>query len=67
MAGLRAGYRCAVGTLPVNSSFCVFLLNPGMQDSQEIQDVLVNRAHEFDRSKSISFLYVINHVRTLQA
>ncbi|KAJ7853816.1 cytochrome P450 [Mycena olivaceomarginata] len=28
-----------------------------LSDSQEIQDVLVNRAHEFDRSKSISFLF----------
>ncbi|KAJ7799642.1 hypothetical protein B0H14DRAFT_3156389 [Mycena olivaceomarginata] len=28
-----------------------------LSDSQEIQDVLVNHAHEFDRSKSISFLF----------
>lgn len=31
-----------------------------IQDSQEMQDVLVNRASEFDRSKSISALYVFH-------
>ncbi|KAJ7790786.1 cytochrome P450 [Mycena olivaceomarginata] len=28
-----------------------------LADSQEIQDVLINRAHEFDRSKAVSFLF----------